>query len=408
MSCDEHECYWCETDLFLSEGNCVSVCPDGFYGNEDFNECEECHPDCEVCTGPENTDCLSCEEGRTLANKECVPNRKVCPIKTFLNDYGVCEACHPSCKFCSGRDKNQCTKCGEGRFLTMQQTCVARCPAGFFASRLSSVCEACPQGCLQCVDARHCSRCQSSRKAPLFLQNGQCVTECVRSRLCQLCLSCAVGCASCEKNATHCLTCNEPLLLHDHQCVQECPPAHIVQDKECHHCPPACQDCNLLGQCTGCEEYHFLHEGLCVPDCPKKFFENNERGECLRCHADCAFCDGPNSNDCNACVHPEAILLNGACLGHLLLGESSLVCVNSQKYVLLMVLENFVCMFVCVGADGACVDECPAGYYKEESKCEQCHTSCQSCVGKQSHQCLTCEAHLFREAKECVETCQHG
>ncbi|MEQ2172887.1 hypothetical protein GOODEAATRI_025977 [Goodea atripinnis] len=206
-----------------------------------------------------------------------------------------------------------------------------------------SVCQTARSGCLQCVDARHCSRCQSSRKAPLFLQNGQGYSAG------QLCLSCAVGCASCEKNATHCLTCNEPLLLHDHQCVQECPPAHIVQDKECHHCPPACQDCNLLGQCTGCEEYHFLHEGLCVPDCPKKFFENNERGECLRCHADCAFCDGPNSNDCNACVHPEAILLNGACL----------VPCPSSTYKDAVTGEC---------KDGACVDECPAGYYKEESK----------------------------------------
>lgn len=69
----------------LPEGKCVSVCPDGFYGNEDLNECEECHLDCATCSGPENKDCLSCEEGRTLANEECVPEREVCPIRTFLN-----------------------------------------------------------------------------------------------------------------------------------------------------------------------------------------------------------------------------------------------------------------------------------------------------------------------------------
>ncbi|XP_035996608.1 proprotein convertase subtilisin/kexin type 5 [Fundulus heteroclitus] len=469
MSCDEHECYWCETDLFLSEGKCVSVCPDDFYGNEDFNECEECHPDCATCGGPENTDCLSCEEGRTLENGECVPDHAVCPIKTFLNDYGECEACHPSCEFCSGREKNQCTKCGKGRFLTMQQTCVSKCPAGFFAERLSGMCEACPQGCLQCVDAQRCSRCQGSRKAPLFLQNGQCVTACVRGYPAgQLCLSCAVGCASCEMNATHCLTCNEPLLLHDHQCVQECPPAHIVQDKECHHCPPACQDCNPLGQCTGCQEYHFLHEGLCVQDCPERFFEDNERGECVRCHVDCALCDGPNGNDCDACVQPEATLHNGACLApcpsstyrEAVTGEckdcdasclacfgphmsSCTSCRGSQKldaHNRCVPLANKCsphqyadedrecqpchkychrcsgpgknhCLSCNQGhflLDGVCVSDCPTGYYEEESKCEPCHTSCQSCVGKQSHQCLTCKAHLFRDAKECVETCQHG
>ncbi|XP_014834699.1 PREDICTED: proprotein convertase subtilisin/kexin type 5-like [Poecilia mexicana] len=469
MSCDEHECYWCETDLLLSEGQCVSVCPDGFYGNEDLNECEECHPDCATCSGPENGDCLSCEEGRTLANGECVPEREVCPIKTFLNDYGVCEDCHPSCEFCSGPEKNQCTKCGKGRFLTMQQTCVSKCSAGFFASQLSGVCEACPQGCSLCADARRCSRCQSSRRAPLFLQNGQCVTECVRGYSAgQLCLSCAAGCASCEKNATHCLTCDEPLLLHDHQCVEECPPSHVVQGKECRRCPPACQDCDPLGQCTGCEEYHFLHEGQCVPECPERYFEDDEAGECLRCHADCALCDGPDSNDCDACVDPEAVLHNGGCLApcpsdtyrNAVTGEcidcdaSCLTCFGPHMgsctscrtglrldgYNRCLPLANkcsprqyadedgecHPChkyCYRCSGPtethclscnqghllfNGTCVDECQTGYYEEESKCKPCHDSCQSCVGKQSHQCLTCKAHLFREVKECVKTCQHG
>lgn len=129
---------------------------------------------------------------------------------------GECEDCHSSCESCSGDEKNQCTTCAKGLrvpcvalvlvyfrhssvfsgdhvycvfvfflppglFLTAQQTCVSKCPGGFFASRLSGVCEACPPGCLQCVDAQHCTRCQSTRKAPLFLQGGQCVRQCVRS-----------------------------------------------------------------------------------------------------------------------------------------------------------------------------------------------------------------------------------
>lgn len=69
----------------------------------------------------------------------------------------------------------------------------------------------------------------------------------------QVCRSCAAGCASCGRNATHCLTCEQPLLLHKHQCVEECPPAHIVRDRECQRCPLACQECSPLGQCTGTE-----------------------------------------------------------------------------------------------------------------------------------------------------------
>ncbi|KAM9734341.1 LOW QUALITY PROTEIN: proprotein convertase subtilisin/kexin type 5-like [Menidia menidia] len=471
VSCDEHECYWCETDLFLSEGECVSECPDGFYGDEDSNECEECHSDCATCDGPEEDACLSCEKGKVLENGGCVSYHEACPVKTFLNDDGACEDCHPSCESCSGEEKNQCTNCAKGRFLTAQQTCVSKCPLGFFSGPVSGRCEACPPGCWLCPDAHSCSRCQSGRRNPLLLQDGRCVQECVRGfPVGQLCHSCAPGCASCERNATHCLACEEPLLLHEHQCVEECPPAHAVREGECRRCPPACRECSPLGQCTGCEEYHFLHEGLCVQTCPDSFYEDVQRGECLFCHPDCALCDGPGARDCDACMDPDAALLNGACLPRCPpaayrdgpTGE----CRDCDASCLTCFGPEASSCSSCRGADrlddqhrctpasgscsprqhagpdggcqlchkscdrcwgpgkhhclscshghlllnGSCVERCPAGHYEDgpDQSCQPCHASCLSCVGQQGHQCLVCKAHLFREAKECVETCQHG
>lgn len=61
------------------------MCPDGFYGDEDSSECEECHADCDTCSGPEEDDCLSCEEGKMLESSLCVPDDEACPIKTFLS-----------------------------------------------------------------------------------------------------------------------------------------------------------------------------------------------------------------------------------------------------------------------------------------------------------------------------------
>lgn len=49
-------------------------------------------------------------------------------------------------------------------------------------------------------------------------------------------------------------------------------------------------------------------------DCPERFFEDKERWVCSGCHPDCELCDGPNNNDCDACVNPEATLHNGACV----------------------------------------------------------------------------------------------
>lgn len=69
--------------LLFPEGACVSECPDGYYGDEDTNDCEECHSDCETCNGFEASDCLSCEDKMVLENGMCVPENKVCPFKTF-------------------------------------------------------------------------------------------------------------------------------------------------------------------------------------------------------------------------------------------------------------------------------------------------------------------------------------
>uniref|UniRef100_A0A8D3DF75 SPC3 n=1 Tax=Scophthalmus maximus TaxID=52904 RepID=A0A8D3DF75_SCOMX len=465
VSCDEHECYWCETDLFLSEGRCVSECPGGFYGDEDTNDCEECHSDCVTCIGPGDNDCLSCEAGTTLENGECVSDHEVCPIKTFLTGEILYFIHIPLINSTECRDDCLLFLPPAGQFLTTQQTCVSKCPGGSFAARLSGVCEACPRGCSQCVDAQHCTRCQSTRKAQLFLQDGQCVQQCINF-FGQVCRGCAAGCASCGRNATHCLECEEPLVLHRHQCLEDCPPAHAVRDGECQRCPPACQDCSPLGHCTG---YQFLHEGLCVRDCPERFFEDKERGECSHCHPDCTLCDGPSSNDCDACTDSEATLHNGACLaacsshtyrdtvtaeckdcdasclaclgphagsctscreGQRLEGHGHCVpsankcsphqyedqdgeCHPCHKYChRCSGPRKTQCVSCNQGhllLNGTCVDECPPGYHVDESgqRCEPCHPSCDACVGKHSHECLACKVHLFREGKECVKTCQH-
>lgn len=71
--------------LFPSEGKCVSVCPEGYYGDEDTNDCEDCHLDCVSCSGPGRDDCVLCRDGATLENGQCVTDDDddVCPVLTF-------------------------------------------------------------------------------------------------------------------------------------------------------------------------------------------------------------------------------------------------------------------------------------------------------------------------------------
>uniref|UniRef100_A0A673ZZ54 Proprotein convertase subtilisin/kexin type 5-like n=1 Tax=Salmo trutta TaxID=8032 RepID=A0A673ZZ54_SALTR len=483
VSCDEHECYWCETDLFLSgkEGKCVPECPDGFYGDEDTQECEECHSDCVTCSGPDSDDCVSCEEGTSREEGDvCSPvssevtlnpakKRKISTSHWFssgpIADRDSVRACACVCVY-SDRILPVLLP---GRFLSAEQVCVLKCPASSFASRLSGVCEPCPRGCAQCVDEHRCTRCQVVRKAPLYLQDGQCVRQCQSGYAAgQVCRGCATGCASCEKNATHCLSCVEPFLLYKHQCVEACPPAHTLRDGECQHCPTACQECSPNGECTGCEEYHFLYEGRCVMDCPERFFRDSEQDVCVRCHPDCARCDGPDGDDCDSCADPEATLHNGACLPNCpshtyrdsRTGQckdcdgSCLTCSGPQagscsscregqkldadgqcdplvnrctpRHYTDQDGECHPCHKYCQQCNGpgkshclscnqnhfilngTCMDFCPTGFYQEESsqRCEGCHPACLTCMGRHSHECLSCKDHLFREGKECVDTCQ--
>lgn len=152
----------------------------------------------------------------------------------------------------------------------------------------------------------------------------------------------------------------------------------------------------------------------CIPSAskcsPHQYID--QHGECHPCHKYCYRCSGPGKTHCLSC-NPR----------HLLLSESSsfffffflVELVISLKAVCPgKLVRHLRCLLsprdrVFVGTDGTCVDQCPTGYYEQESgqKCEPCHASCKSCVGKHNHECLTCKAHLFREGKECVETCQH-
>uniref|UniRef100_A0A665SZ56 Growth factor receptor domain-containing protein n=1 Tax=Echeneis naucrates TaxID=173247 RepID=A0A665SZ56_ECHNA len=73
-------------------------------------------------------------------------------------------------------------------------------------------------------------------------------------------------------------------------------------------------------------------------------------------------------------------------------------------------MSRYLCAFLLYlcSSDSTCVRECPLGYYpegKDERVCEQCHFSCQSCVGPHSVQCLTCQPGFFKQGKSCVETC---
>uniref|UniRef100_A0A3B4VEU9 Furin-like cysteine-rich domain-containing protein n=1 Tax=Seriola dumerili TaxID=41447 RepID=A0A3B4VEU9_SERDU len=129
--------------------------------------------------------------------------------------------------------------------------------------------------------------------------------------------------------------------------------------------------------------------------------------ECVRCHADCASCEGPGFDDCDVCRNSKAVRYNGECLAHCPMNAYYDKTINECR-------ANFsfsvftLCLFP---SDSTCVKECPVGYYaedKDERVCERCHFSCKSCVGSHSVQCTTCKPGFFRQGSSCVETCSES
>lgn len=54
--------------------------------------------------------------------------------------------------------------------------------------------------------------------------------------------------------------------------------------------------------------------------------------------------------------------------------------------------------------------ECPGGYWGDKKRCKKCYSSCKSCLGSRSDQCMTCKSgyHLNEEKNNCVTSCEDG
>ncbi|KAG8011985.1 Proprotein convertase subtilisin/kexin type 5 [Nibea albiflora] len=444
--CDHSQCYWCEEGFYVFDGDCVSHCKEGFFVDEESRECEPCHRSCRTCGGPRYDDCDSCEDEFTLKNGECLEAKQAkqltpCPEKQFRNPKGDCDLCHSSCQACYDSGRENCSSCYSGRFLTARQTCVTRCPHGTFANKSSNKCDGCSKGCVACQDAQQCQGCRSG----LYLENGVCVVECQRGFPQDgVCQPCAPECTSCKGNSSHCLSCETQYLLLGHSCMSHCPDGYYAKERDCHHCPGHCKECNQDGLCKMCEDYYFLHEDECMDDCPDGYFASEAQHECVQCHANCSSCDGPDSDDCDVCKNPKAVRYNGECLhqcpSNTYYDETTNECRGRKVGSLFLIIQRMKFIdrvsivpgcdkscLTCSGhepsdclscdtnrrkdASGHCVwfMECPMLSYMDQNlQCKPCHKSCHRCSGPGQDHCLSCDEPNFLLNSTCVRTCPAG
>ncbi|KAG5841338.1 hypothetical protein ANANG_G00198480 [Anguilla anguilla] len=336
--------------------------------------CHLCSASCYKCTGPEDTDCISCGLTRYFDEGSC--GLQCSPGKYPLDRQ--CHLCHHTCRDCDDGGPDNCTSCDKDKFgvdrYLFQQQCRDACPEAHYHSK-EHTCEPCGDNCKVCTSSHTCITCASS----FYPKEGACVRlDCgegeVEDPVYDDCLPCEEGCKKCfPGNPKHCITCREGYYKHELQCYQSCPERTYGRDAHmtCEPCDDNCVSCDET-QCYWCEDHLFLSDDKCVRKCKPGFYGDEESQECEACHRDCRTCGGPNFDDCDAC-------------------EGGVTLVDGQ----------------CVVVRKTCSEN--SFLNEQNNECEDCHPSCKACSSAGKNNCNTCEKGWFLTARQtCVKTCPEG
>ena len=284
-------CEVCDKGWTLINGKyCVPIlstkCPHGdMYFNNRTGTCLECHPNCGTCFEGTSEGCLSCkhstrERPALMHISSCLEEN--CPDQTFQYN-NECRHCAHACKRCSSLQK--CDICHSGYFLTSTGHCVPSCPMGQYGTNEthSNQCKPCPSTCLECVNLTTCSLCEE--KTPFLTLDHTCVDRCplgtFKNDDDHRCLMCHASCHSCSgPSHNDCLSCPPGTRLHDYTC-QSCNLEHYYDTttSTCQKCHESCHTCTgpLPSECMSCAKptFHLDENKTCVPCCKSVNSNNN-------------------------------------------------------------------------------------------------------------------------------------
>ena len=239
-SASEETCRRCfvENCVICNGDSSCAVCEDGYYSNK--GRCRECDDDCRTCSGPEESQCLSCKPGKVHSTgtgsanciDECRENSdgcatcgsviagsKYCSVCSGQSSFpldGVCQAksSRAAGDACEAVSAGRCTRCSNNYFLYEggcystsrlpgSQVCSAalsgsclKCAEGYYKGTASSGCVACDSlmdGCTKCT-ASGCTECEGGYYPDA--SSGKCV-------------QCAGPCKTCNGAGSRCTSCAE-------------------------------------------------------------------------------------------------------------------------------------------------------------------------------------------------------
>ncbi|EAR90505.2 zinc finger lsd1 subclass family protein (macronuclear) [Tetrahymena thermophila SB210] len=243
-------CLSCSGNTFLYQNQCIAQCPVNYYNNTQNNQCSPCDSTCYTCNGANNNNCLSCKAPYFYqqVSSTCVSK---CNLDQYQNQINqTCSSCDPSCASCSGPTNSNCLSCSGNTFLFENQ-CITQCPVNYYNNSKNNQCTPCDSTCFTCYggSSNNCQSCQ----LPRYLDpvQNQCLTTCNYNQYPDAnsvsCKQCDSNCQTCNGPSTsNCLSCKQGLFLQNNQCVQICDGSYYPdpQTNTCQKCDSSCQTCS--------------------------------------------------------------------------------------------------------------------------------------------------------------------
>ena len=457
---DEGYCRPCSADNLCSKceqsgSHKCTECVPNYFLDKSSNKCTPCHSSCGTCSGPEETQCLTCKEGYLQINNLCKScgdnclvcqdekNCKTCKDHFFPDSSNQCQKCDDTCQTCHGTSPNDCDDCIDGYFKS------------------NNLCRQCNPNCEQCVGERdHCTQCKDGRyldedKHVCVDCDAKCKT-CKKQGECETCADGYYRDTDCEKCDTKCATCDtfsdgyykevycttcaqgyypEKVSYYDgavrcqktnlvgcliavgYSECQTCMQGYYKNGKKCAKCDKSCLTCNVSDKCTSCEKGFYIDDSSLCSQCPENCIDCTSGTDCKECvdgyykdNGICKKCDDSCSSckdGTNACIECNTGYFFNQLKRCIKCSDNCDECTN-KTHCIDCASEFFIapdgscspCADVCFECKGPTADDCIAcdpGYYLSKSlkKCFKCHEACSVCDGPNDYDCSKCAPGYF-------------
>lgn len=296
------------------------------------------------------------------------------------------------------------------------------------------LCDASCQTCAISNDATQCLSCVSG----LYLQSPIGPSSCKPT--CQIgyfvdtnngkCGLCDVSCKKCSNiGPDQCLACSGELFLQSgfgpSYCLLSCPAGTYPYNNTCQKCESTCLSCqgSSSNECLSCISGLFLQSknspSSCLSTCPKQTYPSTINNSCLACDAGCSSCVGPLSNQCLSCDFGLFLQSNAgpapclsSCPGNTYRSQTNNLCIPCDSSCLTCAgsssndcLSCSIGMFLTSAAPASCQSICSLGYFfnNNTSNCEACDSTCSSCSGAGPLFCITYQTSLSLNESESIQ-----